>query len=474
MKFFYLILAIVIFLLCSYLFYSYFQLGDDTYIYLQYAKHIINNHELSFNLGEKSYGFTGPFWLFLIVTGGVISNNLILVPALLSQLFSVLTVFAWYFIVLELDIKKTELLFSLMLIAVDPNLLKHSFLGMEASLSYLFSTTLILLLLSPSYIKHYLTVGVIIGLYHLTRPESAVFSFLILLWIYKNGDMSLIHFFKVIIVMVLTCLPWYLFAYFYFGTIFPNTFGAKGFDYSFGGHFFLNALDSMKIFFGNYLPYLLVLLFAIITTRKMTKLFLYSTAIIIFYVLFYSITMSNEYVYARYYSIVFPLINLIAIKTLCDLRLAIAPIIRTVVLFSILLLSIIYSKTGRAIYTEQESTENKIINWINTNTRANESIVRGRIGKIGYMTNRRIIDPVGLINPEISRYYKTNSVEDFYLLKKPDYFIGDYENIISNISRNAIITVEKEYSTDSNFLIRNMLNKDYKKQTLKIYKVLWY
>ena len=44
-------------------------LTDDTYIHLQYARHLANGNGIVFNQGERVYGCTSPLWVALIADG---------------------------------------------------------------------------------------------------------------------------------------------------------------------------------------------------------------------------------------------------------------------------------------------------------------------------------------------------------------------------------------------------------------------
>jgi hypothetical protein len=42
---------------------------DDTFIHLQYARRLAEGHGLVFNVGERVYGCTSPFWVALLAAG---------------------------------------------------------------------------------------------------------------------------------------------------------------------------------------------------------------------------------------------------------------------------------------------------------------------------------------------------------------------------------------------------------------------
>lgn len=66
--------------------------------------------------------------------------------------------------------------------------------------------------------------------------------------------------------------------------------------------------------------------------------------------------------------------------------------------------------------------------WLNTNTLENDVIATNDIGAIGYFSKRRVIDLIGLINPQIIDYHKRNADRKRAILAylgdvKPDYIV---------------------------------------------------
>ena len=135
--------------------------------------------------------------------------------------------------------------------------------------------------------------------------------------------------------------------------------------------------------------------------------------IIISFIMFYSLVINNEFVYARYYCIVFPFLSFLFIEIV--MKCVSNKIIPAGIVSAVSLLLIIwFSLIGSRIYTTTETTEDKIIEWVNNNTSPNTKIERGRIGKIAFYTDRYIVDPMGIIDPEIINYHKTHSIADYY------------------------------------------------------------
>jgi len=64
---------------------------DDAFIALRYAKHLIEHHELSYNLGERVEGFTSPLWVLLTAALGSLRLALPVAARLLGAGSALLT-----------------------------------------------------------------------------------------------------------------------------------------------------------------------------------------------------------------------------------------------------------------------------------------------------------------------------------------------------------------------------------------------
>jgi len=470
------IIASFAFFIIAFSLFQDYRLGDDTYIYLQYAKHIIHNNEISFNLGERSYGFTSPLWLGLITFLSYVTSSPLVAPELLSMFFSLLTVLIWYFIFLELQLDFKKMIVGLAVIILDPNLLKHSFLGMEASISYFLSSFQIILLLKyMKGSKQIFLFSVVSSIYFLIRPESFLVSILLFVFLWKEKKLILSDLFYVIIVGSIIILPWHIFAYNYFGSLFPSTFGAKGGGYIWGEKFLVHLFATLIIFFGNYFIYLIVILLIFIKKRKkiniespnnLYKVFIGASILL---VIFYSFSLNREIVYARYYCMVFPFINFIFLSFLLKTGQKGYYIIA---LLALLTISTAQSILTKRTFVENENLEFIAINWINRNADPDDIIVRGRIGKIGYLTNRKILDPVGLINPEIIAYYKNNDISNFYLKYKPKYFIGGNTQLNTAFGEKVRHKIVASMEHKSPFLIRDLRSNNGSRYE-SIYELDW-
>ncbi|MHB8336401.1 MAG: hypothetical protein ACYC6P_11405 [Ignavibacteriaceae bacterium] len=479
---FLLFILLAVFIALSYYEYGQFKLVDDTYIYLQYTRNIIQHNQIAFNLGEKSYAFTSPLWLFLIVLGSLVSGNTVVVPEILSVLFSCLTITVWWYFLRKYSLSYLLFLIFMLYIVLDPNLLKHSHMGMEASLSYFLSSVLIFFVFGGTPKKKLLLIGMIVGLFILVRPESILLSLILIVWLYKKENFGIKDITKVFSYSLIVNIPWIIFSLLYFHQLLPSTFGVKGASYPLGLKFFQNLKVGIEILIGNYFIPLIIIISLSLKYKDVRKISEITFSVIIVYIFFYSIFISNEFVYARYFCIIFPLLNFNLFTVSRKINFTQRPNVRWAFLFLsiILIQSLIISSINNRLFKFEENSEKEIIKWVNANTPFNSVIVRGRIGEIGFLTKRKILDPVGLINPEITKYYLSKRINDFYIEKKPDYIIGsNFHQIISVLNNKAKITILGEYKSSINLL------RDYIKAKLfpnkkslyyyqKIYHLEWY
>jgi hypothetical protein len=468
MKSRYKILIILFYAVISYLFYGFFSSGDDTYIYLQYAKHIIHNGEISFNLGEISYGFTSPLWLLMIVGIGLVVTKLTLVPTLLSLLFTIFTVIVWFKIIEHVETRLKYILLISAFIVLDPNLMKHAFLGMEAGASYFLSSVIIYLLFIEKTKK--ILLGISTGLFILIRPESVLLAVLVIIYTYFVLKYSFKDMLTIISVIVIINLPVLIWAKSYFNVWLPNTFKARGIDYPLASMFFVHVKDFILIFGSQYGIHFLLIIWSIIGRKKASIIEIFIGVIIVTFILFYALTLSNELVYSRYFCIIFPFLNfalLIALKDLSEFNnhsFQIAVVSLIVLLAS----SFVLASLKKSIYLEDEKVETEISDWVKRNTLPNAHIIRGRIGKIAFLTDKKIIDPVGLINTDISKYKRADKLPQFYKNMSSNYFIGNDKYLESELHKVFKLKIVKEFAHTNTFTLRDLILKRKEKQDIKI------
>lgn len=462
------------YLFFAWFFYFYFQLGDDTYIYLQYVKNFLANGELAFNSGTPSYGFTAPLWFFMMAFMVSITGQPLASPALLSIAFGLASVILWARIIMSMTADTKKRMLFLLIVALDPNLLKHAWMGMEATGSFFFASLLIYYIFIKKETIHPALFGLTAGLFFFIRPESVIISGTMAVYLlhtkhYRYKDMLAAGaVFSVII------LPWLLFAYNYFDILFPSTFDAKGGAYSPGVLLIKHLTDTMKIAGGNYLIHLALLLFVVLRVKSagFQKSSYYAIAAIFLTLVFYFFSINAEIIYARYFCLFIPFGLYIIFTALKQASFRMVSPVAAIVVLLLAGLSFFFSSLHKSSYLSIEAAEDKLIEWVRQEIPANAKIVRTRIGKIGYLTENTIVDPVGLINKDIIPFNVNGSLADYYKLVRPEYFILQDDEYLRDMKIENV-TLVKEFTHKLFPMVRDAFSEKEETRRISVYRVNW-
>ncbi len=213
---------------------------DDTFIHLRYAENLLHHGEFSFNPGEHSYGATSPLWIFGIALLLALGVAPLSAPFVLGFLAAGLTVVLAWAMLRRLDLPQSWRLLTLLLITGDVWFLRWSFSGMETPLA---SALLLVLLwpltsaqgLSGFTRSRHLAWGVAAGLAGLVRPEFMLIAPLAwpaLAWAGRQGKTRNVSsllgdLVTAVCGWALVIGPWLGFAWWSFGRITPGTAAAK-------------------------------------------------------------------------------------------------------------------------------------------------------------------------------------------------------------------------------------------------------
>ena len=463
--------AIVVFCVFSILLFWKYRLGDDSYIYLQYVKNIISHQELSFNTGTKSYGFTSPLWLFLLTIGGLILKELTWSPIFLGFICNLVSLFIWLKILGRIFLDKKVFFLFCVIVALEPVYLKHTFFGMETALVYLFSTLILLLLLNKTNFKN---ISLWFGLFILVRPESILLYLFFIIYYPKNNKRDLLI---GLILFSLVNIPWLVFAKIYFNDIFTTTFMAKAGGWDLSNIVYSNIKEGVLILSFNYLPLLVIIFFYCFKQNKKktnkTTLKKISLAICILMFVFYCIFIKKEFIYSRYFAIFIPF-GLLYFAAIID-SFKHAKTVLTIVALWFFCSNVFQSYMIEKTFIPSEKTEDEIINWVNKETLPVDKIAYGRIGKLAFYTDRKIIDPQGIINPDIIKYDKRGILFEYYYKHKPDYFISGFYGVsLDTLKKYSYVEERKRIIKNKSHLIRTSFQNYNNVDTIKIYKINWY
>jgi hypothetical protein len=134
-----------------------------------------------------------------------------------------------------------------------------------------------------------------------------------------------------------------------------------------------------------------------------------------------------------------------------------------------LVLTFLWNQTGilmtsKEVYRDAvKNTETVLLDlavWLKNHTPKGSTIATHDIGAMGYLSDRKIIDLVGLVNPEIRPYYGSvfsgwivllsqRNVIDYLKEKKPDYLVifPNWDRFFHLFTSNNVKFFNKIYST---------------------------
>jgi len=215
---------------------------DDSYITYRYARNILAANGFVFNSGEHVLGTTTPLYtlllvLFAIPFGGVDANF-----PFLSYVLNALIDGATCLLLYQFGKKIHSPLLGLatsLAFALAPYSVTFSIGGLETSL-YVF----LLVGIVYTYLnEHFEWSAFLAALAFLTRPDALILILPLMIdFLFQTyqrlknehgfGQQKEIkHFLRVVILFTVPCAIWYLFAVLYFGSLFPNSITAKALAY---------------------------------------------------------------------------------------------------------------------------------------------------------------------------------------------------------------------------------------------------
>ena len=216
-------------------------LTDDTFIHLQFAKHLVQGKGFAFNAGEPTYGATSPLWVLLLALAGKLLPIAVVAPGdpsvmpALAWVAKALGLVAHLVTIVTLVLlgkrigwdDRTSLGLGL-LMGAEAWALRWVVSGMETPLAAA-CVALSLYGLAGILVRGRAgwTTGVCLGLASLARPECHLLAVVVLAAVWMGSERRARRALEVLAGIALVLLPWLVTAWRWFHTLLPNTAAAK-------------------------------------------------------------------------------------------------------------------------------------------------------------------------------------------------------------------------------------------------------
>lgn len=419
---------------------------DDSWIHLQYARSIFEGRAWQYSPGYPSTGSTSPLWSIVLSVLFFFTNDvswLIIGVYLISMAFYILctyTVSRFVYAVSENALVASSSVVAFVLVPSNTWLMLS---GMEYPL-FMF------LLLQPLWIldrfeyKYDILLGIVAGLAFLARPEGILlagiaFPVRVIQHAVRREftKKRLLSLTGMVIAAGLVVLPWILYCLSVTGLPLPDTFYLKvhGVDEA--------GIEAWNIFWGYFLssmPFLLVglILGGLLIARGRP----YPWFLAIGLILLYRYTMPYQSLInnSRYLTPIFGLLVAVCISALGYVVFKLQPTVKNVnrhtipvaVTIIIILVAIIPSVPPYLQQGEVYGLATKNINemqvdigyWVKNNTPEDAVLAICDVGAIAFISDRVVIDLVGLTTPAIAHgNFTGQELVDYLRERGTDYLI---------------------------------------------------
>ena len=423
---------------------------DDSYITLRFAENFFTYSGITYDGSTFFSGATSPLHIICIALLGLFMK-MEQASLAIGVIFFVLSSFLVYLWTLALYGSRRTALLAGILTATSGWLVFDSLNGMETTAFIFFS--LLTFYLYYRYQPRALY-AVPLALSVLTRPDGwflagALWMWQIIRYFGERDKQRVKHLVISIEIFLILILPYLLLSLYQTGSLLSNTAYAKAAFFGEGTLPFINKagcfMNGLLFFYRTpYYPAILLLVPLLLCARKiisLSYLWLYIGFFYLSYFLFFP--CSIRHYWCRYQHIFIPLIILAMSGGAFEvLKRSKKPVFKGL-LAGLAGLVILYNQaasftSAAEIYSIQlNSMRNPQIDlarWLNSNTPDDSLIALHDIGAVGYFSERKVLDLVGLVNPEVTRYYldpqskrviplSERRIIDYLKEKRPDYLV---------------------------------------------------
>jgi len=415
---------------------------DDTYIYLQYSRNLAEGNGFAFNQNEPSYGVAGPLWVLLIAAGAFGGLDPYIVAKTLDLVFASLSLLVFLRVSAMVLQDVLLALATTAMFCLDAWFLRWAGSGMETSLAVL----LVLMTFHYIYRGEYVISSLTAGLLTLVRPEGGLLFLLILadnLINTRDFRPAIRSMMKSAGVYATVLLPWLIYASMTFGTIVPNTLGAKSIQgFSLGTTVFIAGSQAKILLLSQGLPlaFLIIGVAGVIrrTSWRLAWIESFPVTWVLLLPLFY--LLSNVPVISRDLLLISPFIIMLGVWGVkkstefwkLQWRTSVAILSSLVILTGVQNQILYYWKIVPHIngFVAGMNTCLKPIAYkLKEMARPDDIVLTPDIGLLGYISGKTFYDTAGLVTPAMKAAFKGTSYEEGMETKRyqavvdPDFII---------------------------------------------------
>lgn len=448
---------------------------DDSFILLVYARNFIDTFSFSFNAGQSDAGLTTPLYLILLSVVRLASLDLFTASYVIGKFFFLICAYFIYLLCRSLRRGHPDSEWCGIAAAIiwltNGIASFNSLTGMECTFYSFLGLVLIHLFWreeTPAYL-----LGLISACLLLTRPDGwfLVVPFLLFYFrrCYLTGKLNRI--FQLLAVFCLLSFPWLAYCFYHNSTIFPNSVIAKGTAFKLGDSltfikdwflfrqlpWIMEIFQSYSVFkisytWLDYVPWAVFPISYLFLRRGVNR---YSLPLLYILIHLAAYFIKRPYPGEVFRYFILDLAILIVYASVLIFELAdfirnkfpyLAKSLSISVVFAIMVLQ--YSKLPfyQNLYVTMNKRyyyRNHIMGyWFKTETPSETVIGLHDIGAIKFISNRQIVDLVGMIDPSVIEYRdgrldelitgKCDYVVNFGILEKWGFHPEDttkYQNV---------------------------------------------
>jgi hypothetical protein len=415
---------------------------EDAFITFRYAQQLAEGNGFVYNLGERIYGTTTPFFTLLLAGWLSIPGSDVVMGARILDLTATLGAFIFAVMTLRrLGCSHPQQVLALSLFSFSSRFWAIDTGGME--------TPVVIFLMSASWYtlvsKRISWTGVLAGLLLWTRVDLILWpiTLVIIEWLSKPKNAIYI-----VVVTALTYLPWIIFATLYFGSPIPHTVFAKWVAYAqpdrqpLTTHMWTLFKWLTPLHIPDQLQIVRLLLAAgtlgVAVWQANRNFRNRNLAILPIFALLQSglLVLTRATIFSRYFipalwaMMLLLGLGLGSMWRSLDNKPLISGVRRLLLAMMVLLVCFMlgFQVAGRAREVQVVRHEAALKSaglWLDRNSDPEARVQLEPLGYVGYYSNRTILDEVGLVTPRIVELKSQGIVDagQYITILQPEYFL---------------------------------------------------